>query len=140
RRHCAPPDPRFRGLMLRLFVDRSDAVTVTTRPVLRQYPDGTGVYLTEGVMVSAPKPYPWVNGLDVRTVRVDGLSLDLDLPRADTGTSYVLSHRSESADGAEIIDARAPLTLGGTGRVLLEGSPSVHAAWPRADGLLIEVR
>jgi len=140
RRHCAQADPRFRGLALRLFVDRSDVVTVTTRPVLRQYPDGTGVYLTEGAPLGPPQPYPWTNGFDVRTIEVDRLAFDLDIPRSSTGTSYVLGPRHDQHETTEVVAQRAPLAFGGTGRITVLGNPSVYGSWPEADGALIEIR
>ncbi len=102
RYHCFYDPPWPSAWRIALWVDRSALLAVTQAPVERRFPDGSGVALRPGALVSE------------QGLWADGVRLPLDLEPAEVGLSYHESARFPSKPGREVLlAADTPLSLGG---------------------------
>lgn len=122
--HCAGQLDGLSDLRLRLFVDRSDLLEITTAEVAHAFADGTKVTLSPGV------PLAPLGGSDPLLARAyaAGTVVDVPVPKASRGTFHEPGEGRaiEGALGKVYADADPPSPLLLDGGVELSGSGLFH--------------
>ena len=82
--HCYTGERAFSGKVLRLYVPKTTQAMVTTKPIRKNYSDGTYVELSSGVLLI---PMPDLE--DTYQAVIDGIQIKVNLSSDAVGNSYI---------------------------------------------------